>query len=712
MDQIRPAEPSNLSGATGTATEDQPLNSNEEIVNTNEAGETPPPSEGTNELSRSVSATKPNTTEESTAGLPSAENEAAVQPSATTSRIEHAINENIPQQLPDTESERQQLPDVSTLAVELINDAVAIIQDDIGYQQESVLVPDNDLVPDLEHPVAVAANMEIETEQREVDEVSSDQQPAQGPHSGWYSPVFSVDENEGDGNEEDLRFDPSPLIEPLLEDDDMVEQRDEEDDDEQAMAENEGEDNMILEDISDDASSSSDAVFDNDLMRAAFREMLVQNRRGGENFMQRLRSAFFTMEHNRERRRVEPESSELEIEEPDPENPVTFDTNLPAEHSYLGENMNRVSGVHYLEVGKEYNMMLFMHQHILFPGEVLPFMISGSIIDMDTENGMLFGVCFPILCNREEVGDNFYGVTCQIYEKGMDERGNTLIKSRALQRFVTKGSQVTGPLSFIAAHPQLKVYGYVRILPEIYLREPLKCINMGSLNRYRDIESMSDTYKRYQAATTPWPAHVYDYYSITAIIEKARSQLAHHKIDTMPTDPTQLSFWLVRNLHLSDSLMKTIFLTDSVNIRMKIISNTFTDDSVFTCRYCGNRIANCQQLFAMSKHGVQTQYCNSAGYIHETNTVYQLLPDAITYSGQSSSKFSWFPGYEWHIIVCKICSRHIGWKFKALEPNLVPKSFFGISSSSVRIGSPTPGNTNERAAVFQSLMRLARTEMQ
>lgn len=102
---------------------------------------------------------------------------------------------------------------------------------------------------------------------------------------------------------------------------------------------------------------------------------------------------------------------------------------------------------------------------------------------------------------------------------------------------------------------------------------------MGSLNRFRDISSMRQTYKRYQAATTPWPAHIYDYYSITAIVEKARSQLAQHKIDTMPTDPTQLSFWLVRNLHLSDSLMKTIFLTDSVNMRMKLISNTFKDVS-------------------------------------------------------------------------------------------------------------------------------------
>ncbi|XP_004536619.1 protein cereblon homolog [Ceratitis capitata] len=699
MDTQEPAEVPNTSGAArALPTEESPIVV--EITNPNENIEPVSPTESRN---NSVSfIPKVNADGRVARDSPSTETNSADQVSATTSRVENvAEGISIQENASEMEQAIAEIPD--TLAVAVMSDPVDLVENEIESQ-----AIDN---REVEHSTSTANNMDIENEYAQMNETDNE----------------SHDESQDIFDDEDIEvhleraaavagFDPSPLIEPLLVDDDMGEERGEGDGaEQQGIVEDDVDDDFILEDISDDASTSSEPAFNDDQMRAAFREMLVQNRRGGENFMQRLRSAFFTMEHNRERRRVGSENNEEEIEEPEPENPVSFDTNLPAEHSYLGENMDRVSGVHYLTVGQQYNMMLFMHQHILFPGEVLPFMISGSIIesDMNVRNGFLFGVCFPTLCSVEDADDNFYGVTCQIYEKGTDERGNTLIKSRALQRFVTKGSQVTGPLSFIAAHPQLKVYGNVRILPEIYLREPLKCIDMGSLNRFRDIDSMRETYKRYQAATTHWPAHVYEYYSITSIVEKARSQLAQHKIETMPTDPTQLSFWLVRNLHLSDSLMKTIFLTDSVNMRMKLISNTFTDDSVFTCRYCNNRIANCQQLFAMSKHGVQTQYCNSAGYIHETNTVYQLLPDAITYSGQPSAEFSWFPGYEWHIIVCKICSRHIGWKFKALEPNLVPKSFFGISSSSVRVSSSgSQGNTGSRIAVFQSLMRLVRSEMQ
>lgn len=98
---------------------------------------------------------------------------------------------------------------------------------------------------------------------------------------------------------------------------------------------------------------------------------------------------------------------------------------------------------------------------------------------------------------------------------------------------------------------------------------------MGSMNRFRDNVSMQNMYKRVQAATTPWPAHVYEAHNISNIIDKARTQLASHKIDTMPTDPTQLSYWLVRNLHLSEDMLNSVFLANTVNTRLKLIASTF-----------------------------------------------------------------------------------------------------------------------------------------
>lgn len=127
---------------------------------------------------------------------------------------------------------------------------------------------------------------------------------------------------------------------------------------------------------------------------------------------------------------------------------VRFDTNLPAEHSYFGTNLNRVPGVDYLEVGSTHRMLIFMHQHILFPGEVLPFMIDGSIIDEEVHDsgrdGVIFGVGFPLMQPPDDNPHKLYGVTCQIYEKGEGGRQLVFYKSRALQRIVINCENIQG----------------------------------------------------------------------------------------------------------------------------------------------------------------------------------------------------------------------------------------------------------------------------
>lgn len=181
------------------------------------------------------------------------------------------------------------------------------------------------------------------------------------------------------------------------------------------------------------------------------------------------------------------------------------------------------------------------------------------------------------------------------------------------------------PPPYIANHPTNKCYSKVKILPEYFLPEPLKCIDMGSLNRFRDIPSMQDKFQRYQLTSTPWPLEACQEYSYEDIVEKARKKLEIHKIDTMPKCPIQLSFWLVRNLHLTEKMMRLTFLTDSVNTRLQLIGTTLKQESLFYCRYCNSSLAYCSDLFAMSKHGVQTQYCNSGKLIKLINIILLLI---------------------------------------------------------------------------------------
>ncbi|KAH8383673.1 hypothetical protein KR009_009987, partial [Drosophila setifemur] len=473
-------------------------------------------------------------------------------------------------------------------------------------------------------------------------------------------------------------------------------------------------------------------------LRSAVDMMVNQarNRDGGiaallnrDNFLQRVRSMVFSQERRRSRTSDEtsqddPEQQQEEPPAPEPprypldidmEEGVRFDTNLPAEHSYFGTHLSRVPGVDYLEEGTTHHMLIFLHQHILFPGEVLPFMMDGSLFDdeMPGLDGMIFGVAFPLMQPPEDSPLKLYGVTCQIYEKGESGRQMVFYKSRALQRIVINCDDIQGPPQYLARNPTTKCFSKVKILHEYFLPEPLKCVEMGSMARFRDIPSMRDKYKRYQLTSTTWPVDACQEYAYEDIVERARKKLEIHKIDTMPRCPIQVSFWLVRNLHLNEKMMRLTFLTDSVNTRLQLIGSTLKEESLFYCRYCNSTLAYCSDLFAMSKAGVQSQYCNPEGHIHETNTVYRVMSHAIGYSGEPSTKFSWFPGYQWHIILCKFCAQQVGWEFKAVEPNLAPRIFFGLAGSSVRIGKAsenTPANAS--SFVVRNMLRLISNEME
>lgn len=107
----------------------------------------------------------------------------------------------------------------------------------------------------------------------------------------------------------------------------------------------------------------------------------------------------------------------------------------------------------------------------------------------------------------------------------------------------------------------------------------------------------------------------------------------------------------------------------------------------FNCKRCKTQIACYSDIFAMAKGNVNVNYCNPAGYIHETLTVHKTLENAAKIVDRPSTEFSWFPGYAWQIAVCNKCTTHIGWKFVAVTKNLKPKSFFGLSCKSLIVAS-------------------------
>lgn len=104
--------------------------------------------------------------------------------------------------------------------------------------------------------------------------------------------------------------------------------------------------------------------------------------------------------------------------------------------------MERVSGVQYLEPNKSYRLPIFPHDSIIFPGETMPMILPEQTFTSTdlNDDGLLFGLFFLGLRNGKN--NDLYGVTCQVYEKGRDERRDIVsIKSRAHQRFRIKNDR-------------------------------------------------------------------------------------------------------------------------------------------------------------------------------------------------------------------------------------------------------------------------------
>lgn len=397
---------------------------------------------------------------------------------------------------------------------------------------------------------------------------------------------------------------------------------------------------------------------------------------------------------------------------------VTYDRSLPTAHSYLGNDLEEVSGRAYLEEEDYINLPIVAYPGvILVPGQLLPLKVFRQrVVSMLRrllgENDKIFGVVNyyrhsddprPQMASIGTVAeiisfkeDEEFGVTDTVSIKAMGRHRFEIIETR---------SQADG--NMIAKVKVLKEYVspsfLERALPDSWRKFQIVPQNAGSKAVLLCSPSTGDTsetfllkhkstYRKYNkfaaASLTNCPQMVYRQYDtdflMSCIKRELRSWSQTLNIDNVPTSPVEFSYWVTANLPLDDTLKLDMLAMQSAVQRLRLQLSVLQRCTALLCRGCDNEITNKNDVFSMSLSGPMAAYVNPGGYIHEMLTVGRVSNLAL--QGRPSTENSWFPGYAWTILNCQSCHSHMGWRFTAVKRGVQPEKFWGLVRSGVYPG--------------------------
>ena len=97
---------------------------------------------------------------------------------------------------------------------------------------------------------------------------------------------------------------------------------------------------------------------------------------------------------------------------------------------------------------------------------------------------------------------------------------------------------------------------------------------------------------------------------------------------------------------------------------------------VFCCAGCGTDLATEFELAGIQGRPVEDTYVNPFGLAFRVMTALRSR-NTVTV-GEATEEHSWFPGYEWVMLLCADCAAHVGWSYHAVVPDAEPAHFVGL----------------------------------
>ncbi|XP_017775050.1 PREDICTED: protein cereblon, partial [Nicrophorus vespilloides] len=353
-----------------------------------------------------------------------------------------------------------------------------------------------------------------------------------------------------------------------------------------------------------------------------------------------------------------------------------FDRNLPTTHEYLGK-LENISGYTIFDHGQIIELDAMCTKTMVFPGFTLPLVIQNSF---SWEKQLKDGFIFVLTCyNNNKTSIFEYGVVMEVYETNDKNAESVHLKAKGRQR-----CRILPPIEVPVASMHRMRRVKVQIISDYNLYSPLISTQLNNLKRRATIEWKPENRKlrKYHAAQFNQASFVYDMYEEEYYKEKILDIIYQYFIkDNIPRDPLTLSYWFAQNFQLTHEERLNILAAGTTLERLRLELSFLRLKRNICCSRCGSYISELDKVFAMSKDGVQSNYCNPFGIVYETLTVTEC--ENVSLEGYPSKKFTWFPGYYWTILKCKTCTGHLGWRFKS--DKLSPPTFYGLGRSCVEI---------------------------
>ncbi|XP_038054196.1 protein cereblon-like isoform X2 [Patiria miniata] len=386
---------------------------------------------------------------------------------------------------------------------------------------------------------------------------------------------------------------------------------------------------------------------------------------------------------------------------------ITYDPSLPTAHSYLGSDLEEYSGRTVLDEDSFISLpLLHLPGVILVPGQTLPLQLFNQRIISMMKHVIQNNRTFGMIHDSHDRGPGqegsiaaIGGTTAEIFssKEEDDDTGIETMRVKAMgrQRFQVMETrrQTDGIL-----------IGTVRIIAEPELPGALEGAQLSSQNRLRLMPSLGQLSglerdaawlrqrrKRHLSAARwtwlqPW---VYEMYDAEVLMHHIKAELRSWfedsvKFHTVPSKPSDFSFWVASNLPLNDTQRLKLLQINCPVQRLRLELDTLRKCTMLTCTDCGQDIAKKSDVFSMSLDGPMAAYVNPGGFVHDTLTLYRAHNMVLI--GRPSQEHSWFPGYAWTILQCRRCTRHMGWKFTAAKRKLKPEMFWGLTRSAVQPG--------------------------